>query len=199
MDIVTIIFLAIAASSDSFAVGLSYGIKSIRLNPGYNFLVSFVSGLGTYLSIVLGGVIGNVISREISTYLGSIALIIFGSYTFIQSIRKKEIADDNINFCEKALRNPEIIDSDGSKNIEFGEALKLSIVLCINNIGLGLGAGIVGFGSLIPSVFSCLFSFVFIQFGWFVGKGIFSKVFSETGEIISSLIIIVIGIYEFFL
>ncbi len=157
--------------------------------------------------MVFGKVLLNIIPLKKANLLGSSVLILFGLYMFINSlknlyIKDKDICEINIgekNYYHNILNNPEIIDADGSNNIEFKESISLGMVLCINNIGLGIAASITGLNMYLTSLCSFLFSVLFIQLGYYVGSKFLSKRLSKYSEIVSALIIIILGIYELFI
>lgn len=204
MYILPIIFFAISSSSDNFIVGISYGINKIKINFVNNIFIALISGVGTLLSMTLGKLLLNIIPIEKANAIGGFVLILFGLYMFINSIKDKyknnnEIKSEDKNYYHNVLSNPEIIDVDGSKNIEAKESLCLGIVLCINNIGLGIAASITGLNIYLTSLSSFIFSMLFIQLGHYVGKRFLSKTLSTYSEIISACIIILLGIYETFI
>lgn len=207
MHILSILFFAVSSSSDNFAVGLSYGIKNIRLNPLNNFIIGLISGAGTFFAMLLGRGFSNLLSENVANIIGCAILVIFGLYMLVESLRKRKNTAEEINtnvnkasfqYCENALKNPEIIDADGSKNIEFKEALTLGIILCMNNIGLGIGASIAGLSIYLTPIFSMIFSMVFLQMGCDIGRRWLYNKLSQYSDIVSALIIIVLGVYELF-
>ena len=209
MHILSIFLFAISSSSDSLIVGLSYGAKKVRINFLNNFIVSFISGIGTFFAMLFGRVLLRLIPLARANIIGSIILILFGMYLLVNSLRKnidskkgtEEVYEDISEFqrYENTLRNPEVIDTNDSKTIEFKEAIILGIVLCLNNIGLGIGASITGLNIYMTSISSLLFSLVFIPIGYYIGEKVFSDKLSRYSEIISICIIIILGIYELFI
>lgn len=208
MNILSIFLFAISSSSDNLIVGLSYGSKKVRINFINNFMISFISGIGTFLAMLFGRMFLRLIPLKCSNIIGSGILILFAIYLLINWLRKdidskkstEEINEDTSEFqrYENTLRNPEIIDTNGSKTIDFKEAIILGIVLCLNNIGLGIGASITGLNIFITSISSLIFSLVFIPIGYFIGEKVLSDKLSRYSEIISICIIIILGIYELF-
>lgn len=197
-----------SSSSDNLIVGLSYGAKKVRINFINNFLISLISGLGTFLAMLSGRAVLQFIPYKLSNIIGSGILILFGIYLLINWL-KKEIcnrnkAEQKKNLLEyeryqNTLRNPEIIDTNNSQTIDLKEAFVLGIVLCLNNIGLGIGASITGLNVFITSVVSLIFSLVFIPIGYWIGEKVFTDKLSKYSEIISICIIIILGVYELFI
>ncbi|MBW9157380.1 sporulation membrane protein YtaF [Clostridium tagluense] len=209
MNILSVFLFAISSSSDNLIVGLSYGAKKVRINFMNNFIISFISGIGTFLAMLFGRVLLQLIPLKCSNIIGSGILILFGIYLLINWLRKgigikkntEKINDDISEFqrYENTLRNPEIIDTNNSKTIDFKEAIILGFVLCLNNIGLGIGASITGLNIFMTSISSLVFSLVFIPIGYYIGENVLSDKLSRYSEIISICIIIILGVYELFI
>ncbi|KGK84255.1 sporulation membrane protein YtaF [Clostridium sp. HMP27] len=209
MHILSILFFAISSSSDSLIVGFNYGAKKVKINLINNFVVSFIAGMGTFLAMILGKLLTKLIPLMYTNIIGSSILILLGLYLLIVSLKKcanndnnsEELSEDMCEICryEAALRSPEIIDTNHSKTIEFKESIILGILLCLNNIGFGIGASITGLNIYTTSIFSILFSLVFISLGYYIGEKIFSNKLSKYSEIISACIIIALGLYELFI
>lgn len=205
MHILSSFLFAISSSCDNAIVGLSYGAKKVRLNFINNIVISFISGMGTFLSMLFGKMIFRLIPLLYTNILGSIILLLFGIYLLVNFLRKGfdgNKANDNISEFERyenALTHPEIIDSNNSKTIDFKETIILGLVLCLNNIGLGIGASITGLNIYMTSITSLLFSMLFIPLGYSIGEKMFSDKLSRYSEIASACIIIALGIYELFI
>lgn len=202
MDYIPILLFAVSSSTDNFIIGLSYGIFKIKINIICNLIIAFISCIGTFVSMLIGETIGNYIPSIYSNYLGSILLILLGLYMLTSSLRGKNFTsnkDKKINCYENFIEHPEIIDSNNSKNIEFKESVLLGIILCINNFSLGIGASITGLNIYLTSFSSMIFSIMFIKLGFYIGNRSIPKNLSNCCEIISSLIIILLGIYELFI
>ncbi|MBM7871738.1 putative sporulation protein YtaF [Clostridium pascui] len=209
MHILSILFFAISSSSDSLIVGLNYGAKKVKINLINNFVVSFIAGMGTFLAMIFGKLLTKLIPLIYTNIIGSSILILLGLYLLTVSLKKcgnngnnsEELSEDmcEIYRYEAALRSPEIIDTNHSKTIEFKESIILGILLCLNNIGFGIGASITGLNIYITSIFSIFFSLAFISLGYYIGEKIFSNKLSKYSEIISACIIIALGIYELFI
>lgn len=205
MHMLSILLFAVSSSSDALVVGFSYGIRKVSINPINNILISVISGIGTLLAMLFGKAFLCFISQEYANSIGSSILILFGLYILINLLRKilncnnKAAGNKNFQSYENTLKNPEIIDTNNSKTIELKESLPLAIILCLNNIGLGIGASITGLNIILTSVASMVFSFVFIPAGYHIGAKVSSDKLSKYSEIVSACIIIALGIYELFI
>ncbi|WP_125152381.1 sporulation membrane protein YtaF [Clostridium rectalis] len=195
MHILSALFFAISSSGDGFVVGLSYGINKIKINNRSNFIIAFIAGMGTFLSMLCGKLLLNIISPNIANVIGSVILMIFGLYMLFTALNTKQKSIKDTDY-ENVLKNPEIIDINGSKNIETKEALMLGFILCLNNIGLGIGASITGLNIYITSISSFLFSIIFIQLGVIIGEQFLSDNLAKYSNVVSAIIIILLGLYE---
>lgn len=207
MNIFPILLFSISSSSDNFIIGLSYGTQKISISFVYNLVIAIISCIGTFVSMLLGKILSNFFSPSFSNISGSILLIAFGIYMLFNSYKQKQkdnrsLKDTNspiIECYENIIMHPEIVDTNKSKTIEFKESIVLGTILCLNNIGLGIGASIAGLDIYITSLSSMIFSLVFIKLGSYVGKKALPDKLSNYSEIISSYIIILLGLFELFL
>lgn len=191
MNIISSLLFALSANTDNLVVGLSYGIKKIKIGPLSNLIISLVTVAGTILSMLLSQVVINFLPINITNIIGSLILIMIGAWTLIKTLSKR------IN-SNSVLNNPEKVDKDNSLDIDVKEAIILAFALSLNNIGLGIGAGITGLNVMITSFFTFVFSLLMIRIGHFLATNYFFKIFNQKAEIISSLIIIALGMIELF-
>ncbi|MCX7883802.1 MAG: sporulation membrane protein YtaF [Caloramator sp.] len=205
MNILLILLFSISSSSDNFIIGISYGIQKISISFLYNLIIAFISCIGTFISMLLGKILTNFISPFLANILGAALLIILGLYMQYNSYKSKKNNNlytsntSKIECYENIIMHPEIIDSNKSKTIELKESILLGSILCLNNIGLGIGVSILGLNIYITSLSSMIFSLVFIKLGSYIGSKVLSDKLVNYSEIISSWIIILLGLYELFL
>jgi len=79
MLIASLLF-GVSASLDSLLVGISYGIRGIRIRLWQNLFISLVTLLGTCLSVGLGQRLAPLLPGFIGRYAGSLVLIVLGIY-----------------------------------------------------------------------------------------------------------------------
>ncbi|EDS78610.1 putative sporulation protein YtaF [Clostridium botulinum C str. Eklund] len=206
MDILAIILFALSANLDSFTVGLSYGIKKINITPLINVLIGAITSLGTFIAMSIGLAISKFLSIKAANIIGSIMLIGIGIWLTVDFFRKTRSDKALKPACEignltasQILDNPEQADVDNSGSIDTKESLALALALTINNFGLGLGASIAGLNIFLTVLFTFLSSIITIKLGEVAGKKYLSKVCGKFAPLISSIIIIIIGLYELFL
>jgi putative Mn2+ efflux pump MntP len=99
---------------------------------------------------------------------------------------------------ESFLENPERADRDQSGYIDVKESIALAFGLTINNLGSGVGAGISGLSIVLTAVLTFAFSLLAIVGGYFMGDRLTAKMTGIWAGILSGLLVIALGIYEYF-
>lgn len=212
MHILSILLFVISASLDNLVVGIAYGVKKLKISLISNLLIAFISCAGTFLSMLVGKLIGYFISPIYANVIGSSILIILGLWFIISSLKKREIKKEEsaietpqkkqakIEYynCGELLQSPEKADIDNSGNIDLKEALALGFALALNNMGLGIGASISGLSLTLTSLLTFVFSFLTIPIGYYIGKKFLSTILESNADIISGIIIILLALYQFF-
>lgn len=192
MGILMIVFLTLAATADSFIIAFNYGIKKVIISNSSNFFISFLCFCGTFISILLGKILGGFITVYFADIIGSLVLVGLAVYMLYNSlaIRKNE--------THPYTQDPSSVDKDDSKVIELRESLLVGILLSINNMGMGIGAGITGMPVSVTPIICAAASFIFIKAGCVCGRHITSAKLSKNLEIISALLVLLLGILVFF-
>lgn len=200
MQILSTILFVLSASTDNFVVGLSYGIKKIRIIPSINIFIAAISALGTMLSMEFGKLIINFLPNGLTNMLGSLILIAIGLWSILgefRSIKKTTFKEENnLSKLGDILNNPESADKDTSGNIDLKESSSLAVALALNNMGLGIGASITGLNVVFTSILTFFISIITISLGLTLGNKYLSKTLGKYASIISGLVIILLGIYE---
>lgn len=202
MYLLSVFLFAISANIDNFTVGIAYGIKKIQIGLFNNFLIALISAVGTFLSMHVGLTLSKFMSVSTANSIGSSVLILIGIWAVKDSVvnqlkkhKKGRVSHTN---CKRILDEPELADRDNSKTLDVKESAALAFALTINNLGLGIGASITGFNIYITVLFTFIFSILSITLGSMLGKTYMSKLFGKFAPLISGIIIVALGVYEFF-
>lgn len=215
MHIFSILLFVISASLDNLVVGIAYGIKKLKMPLLSNLLIALISCVGTFLSMLCGKLMVQLISSHKANIIGSVILISLGLFFILNSQRKNKILNNKktiknlkqnkdkieyyTNQYEQILSTPEKADMDNSGTIDLKEAITLGVALALNNIGLGIGASITGLNVTLTSFLTLAFSITTIPLGYILGKKFLSQFLENKSDIISGIIIILLGIYELFI
>ena len=176
------LFLALSVSIDSLGIGLTYGIKKIKITFISNVILFLISFCLTCGSIFIGHYISIIFSPFFSKILGASFLMLLGGYNIYKTFNSPPI-----NY-----------DIDNSNCIDSKEALFLGLALSADTVCVGLGSGIIGFSNIILPILVACFQLFFINCGSTISKVIVERInISENGlSIFSSIILILIGILK---
>ncbi len=95
------------------------------------------------------------------------------------------------------VADPQQADRDRSRQIDLHEATLLGVALSVNNIGGGMGAGLVHLSVLWIAFFSALFSFLVLWLGGWAGRRLAATRLGDYAQILAGVLLIVIGLRQF--
>ncbi|MEK5060404.1 MULTISPECIES: MntP/YtaF family protein [unclassified Paenibacillus] len=85
--LLTLLMLAFALSLDGFGIGITYGLRKMKIPWLSIVIISVCSGLVIGLSMQLGVLLSHLVSPDVASYIGAIILIGMGAWSLIQSLR----------------------------------------------------------------------------------------------------------------
>lgn len=192
MTWISIFVLAFAVSLDSFGVGLTYGLRNIRISIFPLVVISLLSGLMILLATQVGSGLLTIIPKPMAEALGGTILIAIGFWAIYNlltqksknSTRKQVTHQQNqgessnlitievkrLGILIQILKTPCDADMDRSGEISMLEAAVLGLALSLDAFGAGIGAALVGFPPLMTAVLIASCSFFCLYFGVFLGK-----------------------------
>lgn len=202
MSFLSILLFVIAASLDILVVSLAYGLKDIKINFSSTLVIASISALGTFISMILGKLLVDLIPVKLGDIIGGLVLLALGFYSIYSYFKEKKILtshnSENNSSPTFILENPEVADKDKSGNIDFKESLALSLALALNNFGLGIGASISGLNIAFTTISTFIISLIFISLGFYLSKTIKSKNISKNSNLIAGIIIIILSLFIIF-
>ena len=200
MNLLATILFVLSASFDVFVLAMSYGFKNIKIKPFINFVISFISSLGTFISMEIGLALTNIIPLSVVNILGSIIMLLLGLYCLLdyRKVLKKSTnhKDRNLNPSSPIviLEKPEIADTNKSGTIEFKESILLSIALALNNVGLGIGASIAGLHIILTTIVTLIITIILIPLGFLCSKKLLNTWIGKSGSLISGILLIILAV-----
>lgn len=196
------IILAIFNNIDNLAVGIAYGVKKIKISIFSNLIIAVVSGVGTYFSMSLGGIISQLLPANLANLIGSLALIFIGVWgiwdVWNTEIKPRKKLHKNELDYTLFIAQPERADWDKSNSIDVKESVGLALALTINNLAGGIGAGISGLNIIYTTLLTVILSLAAIALGQLLGRKLTKNLSSKWSRIISAFLIICLGVYEYF-
>lgn len=185
---------AVSSSIDSLGIGITYGIKNMKISFFSKFILFIISISITYLALFLGNLLSDMLSDFFTTIIGSGILIFMGFYIIYEALKIKR---NNFNI----FNNPISSDFNHSKTIEPKEALFLAIALSLDSFGIGIGGSIGSINLIFFPIFVSIFQLFFLCSGIWLGKNINNlyRLPENIWSIISGILLIGIGIVKIFL
>ena len=202
MHIIYTLFIALANNVDNISVRIAYSIRGIKITLLKNLWISVITFVISSLAAFSGSLLTTYFTKRFSSILSMCILVSIGLWIIIEPLVKKDSPENSNKLCTQdisiygVLRDPESADADNSKNIDFKEATFLGIALSINNIGGGIGAGMIGLNSIFVGFFSAIISFLALFMGNYISDFFNKFHLGKTASIISGLILIIIGINQ---
>ncbi|MFT7825994.1 manganese efflux pump [Priestia megaterium] len=193
MEWLFILGFALSSSIDNFGVGISYGVRKVRIKWLSNLLIAAICFLfsmlgitfGRWISTILPGVFHVIVAVVLLTLIGIRIILLVGSQ------RNNGIHE---------------LDSRGQvkvRSIGWIESSVLGVALSANALTNGLGAGLLGLSPLAISLTSAFGSFLTVWLGVMVGQKatnvqIGKFTLSQCGTLISGITILIVAFTQIF-
>jgi putative Mn2+ efflux pump MntP len=103
LSIISLSFLALAVSLDGFGVGMTYGLRRIRIPFLSIMIISGCSGLIFWMAMQLGGFASKFLSPHVATVAGALILIGVGIWALTQIFRNKSGTESPEEHIERSL------------------------------------------------------------------------------------------------
>ena len=209
MDYLTIALFALAVSADGFAVGMAYGIGKIRI-PFFSLLViSLASALAVSLSMLCGKGLTELLSPQMSSYVGAIIILGLGVYFLLTAGKDKINSLENsqeepllafsikpLGIIVQILKQPSRADFDCSGEISTSEAFFLGLALAMDALGAGIGIAMTGSNILYTALCVGMLKFILVNSGIFLGSKINARELKAVTALVPGLVFVAIGIME---
>ncbi|WP_138755396.1 MntP/YtaF family protein [Paenibacillus sinopodophylli] len=131
--VASLLVLAFAVSLDGFGVGVTYGLRRIRIPMLSVLIIACCSGLIIYLSMQVGGWLTGFLSEFTARLIGACVLILIGGWALLQ-LRKGKHADESVDTSELASAAA----AEGLVKPHAGEIASAALVVMVELKRLGL-------------------------------------------------------------
>ncbi|SFI81597.1 sporulation membrane protein YtaF [Thermoflavimicrobium dichotomicum] len=181
----SIIWLAFAVSVDSFGVGITYGLRKIRIPFVSSVIIGICSGVVIFMAMNVGRWVALWFSPEWSKSIGAMILISLGAWTLYHQYsptgertnRKPQVASvqvwtlklETLGLMIQILKTPVAADMDESGVISAAEAFLLGTALSLDAFGAGMGAAFMGLPPLAVAGTIAGMSVLFLRIGMWMG------------------------------
>ncbi len=216
MELLSIIAFATALSLDGFGVGISYGMRKIRIPVLSLVVISLTSSTAIGLTMLFGHFVSQYISAEMAEIIGASILILVGLWILLQTWSKKgshikpgekSVGEHNpecqtildfkieaFGLVIKIMREPTVADFDKSGFISVKEALLLGLALAMDAIGAGFGAAMTGFTPLLTPLIVGIVKFLMVSLGVILGRRYAVNWLGNRAAVLPGWVLIMLGV-----
>lgn len=200
------VLLAASISMDTFGIGVTYGMKRIKVPFFSLLLINIISLLFLAIAFLIGNILLNFITIFQAKLLSSALILLLGIVFFIQAYLDchypagkgkqtiKMISIKAFGIVINIIRDPSSGDRDHSGVIELKEATYIGIALAMDAFTIGLAISIVKVHMLlfITSIF--IINILFFKIGELIGKKMGRITSDHVLKYISATILICLGL-----
>lgn len=197
MQLVPSLLFGISASLDALLVGVSYGLRGVRIRLLQNLFISLVALLGTCLSVGLGSLLTPLLPPLVCSCAGSLILMFLGIYYIAKWTLTVQQDRDADRFPDS--EGSALISTDRTLCLTAAEVFFLSITLSVNNLGIGLSASIAGLALIPAATATCICSILFLYLGNRLGRSRLMQLIGNLADPISGVLLICLSLIQFLL
>ncbi|UOE93409.1 sporulation membrane protein YtaF [Alkalihalobacillus sp. LMS39] len=219
VELLSLLVLALAVSLDSFGVGLTYGLRKMRLPIKSLLLIAMCSAFSILIAMGFGTFIQTYMSPSIAEMIGGLILILIGTWAVYQGLKKpaNEQEPEHVEVQEnqetkvivafeikmlglviRILRKPMEADFDKSGTITGREAFLLGIALSLDAFGAGIGAALIGYSPIVMAISVACMSALFVTFGMKSGFRFADSYWVQKVSYVPGLLLILLGLWNIF-
>ncbi|WP_369902321.1 sporulation membrane protein YtaF [Bacillus manliponensis] len=204
----SIILLAFTLSLDSCSVGLTYGLRNVRIPLKSIVVIGICSAMVMLISMGIGHMISQVFSPVFATRIGGVVLVGIGVWVLYQFFQgdKKEVPQHkekvwnfeiaSLGLVIQILRKPTVADFDKSGTISGMEAFMLGMALSLDSFGAGIGASLLGFSPIVMAGLVAVMSTLFLFVGMKLGAILSNMRWLQKFTFVPGILLIIIGIWK---
>ncbi|WP_426452090.1 sporulation membrane protein YtaF [Paenibacillus sp. S-38] len=220
---ISLLLLALAVSLDGFGVGVTYGLRRIRIPLLSIVIIAACSGGIIYASMGIGVLLLNFVNPSAARLIGALILICIGIWALVQMLLQRDEEDTDSGVEQPAasaadtpasakeilyielrrfglviqiLRTPQAADVDRSGNISSYEATLLGVALSLDAFGAGVGAAMLGFTPWLTAAVIAVASGTFLAVGLRIGYRYAGLPWVRKLAVLPGFVLIVMGIMK---
>lgn len=196
MNIVSIIFTAIALAMDAFAVSITKGMTLKSLSKGIAIKIALFFGVFQAAMPLIGWILGIGFQdhiKAIDHWVALILLSILGGKMIYEFYKGRKEDKDEVNDAEIEVSTTLESDKDELSNKEL---TTLAIATSIDALAVGISFAFLDVNIILSSLIIGVITFIICFIGVIAGKKI-GGLFKDYAELIGGIILIIIGINIF--
>lgn len=205
---ISLLLLAFAVSLDSISVGLTYGLRKMKIPIKSISVIAVCSAVVLMAAMMIGHFLESFFSPGMAETLGGTVLIVLGGWVLFQFFREDKsellchekiilnLEIKSLGIVINILKKPMTADFDRSGTINGIEAVMLGLALSLDAFGAGVGAAFLGFSPGYLALTVAFMSSLFVYAGMRMGS-----YFSESGwmqkfSFVPGILLIIIGLMK---
>ena len=196
MNIVSIIFTAIALAMDAFAVSITKGMTLKSLSKGIAIKIALFFGVFQAAMPLIGWILGIGFQdhiKAIDHWVALILLSILGGKMIYEFYKGRKEEKEEVNDAEIEVSTTLESDKDELSNKEL---TTLAIATSIDALAVGISFAFLDVNIILSSLIIGVITFIICFIGVIAGKKI-GGLFKDYAELIGGIILIIIGINIF--
>ena len=194
---IQILLLLTVFSLDTLLVSIAYSIKKINISYTSAFIISFISSISLLFALIIGNLFKIFLTPNISNIIGFIFLLILGIHNIFQEKIKNKISKYDNKMVEIYLDETKA-DLNNSKNLNYKEAILLSIILSIDSLIGGISISFMNHNIIFIIVYLLALNVCFLKLGNYLFKKL-DRILNLNTSYISGIILIILAIITFIL
>jgi len=167
-------------------MSLNYNASGIKIPFRSGFMISLISSVILYLSLLVAGLLEFIIPVKICSIIGCIILTAIGTVTIFKSIIRglvKKLSDkgdihikmSRLGIGVKLYLDERTADSDYSKVLSVSESIALAVALSADSVAVGINAGFIGVTPWRTFLLTLAVNIIVIYLGGITGKKMLSS------------------------
>ena len=178
MSFLLALIFSLSSNLDNFVIGLTYGVKNERIPLKANAIIAFITAFITFLSMLGGKLITQLIPNHVSNELGSVIFILMGCWFIGSDLIKKQ---------QQQQQKKHTV-------LNFKGAVMLGLLLSINNIGVGILGSITKLNITLVVTLTFVTGMFLTYAGNHIGHSVIGNIVGKYNNLISGSLLILLGI-----
>jgi putative sporulation protein YtaF len=204
-----ILLLGLGSNLDNLGVGISYGIRGVRVDWKANSIIAGVALIATAGAMAAGHVAGAVLTVHTARHIGAAILFLVGLWVGLQAWLERfdqpaaegpqrilRVPLGAPGLWLEILRDPSKADLDRTGTIDQKEAFLLGIALCLNNLGIGLGGGLSRYPIVPVALVTAAGSWVTMGVGAWLGRAAGSRWLGRSASYATTILLLLLALWE---
>jgi putative sporulation protein YtaF len=217
LHVFSLLALSFAVSLDGFGVGVTYGMRRIKIPARSVLIITACSALVILISMYIGKWLAVFLSPAATRYIGGMILIGIGIWAIynIKSQRKNEQISDggntgnpleerpvlaieikSLGLVIQILKRPTEADVDRSGTISGMEAMFLGLALSIDGFGAGIGAALIGYNPWVTAFVIGFTNCLFILSGLRIGFKYSEASWMKSMTYLPGILLVLCGLFK---